>query len=43
MNKFKQWWHHTDGPELVLFATLWGLCGYGAYVVILALIERVAP
>ena len=41
MNKIKQFWHETDSIEMVLFATLWGLFGYGAYVVILALIDRV--
>ena len=40
MNKIKQFWHETDSIEMVLFATLWSLFGYGAYVVILALIDR---
>jgi hypothetical protein len=43
MNKFKQWWHETDSIEMVLFATIWSLFGYGAYVVILELIDRVMP
>jgi len=43
MNKFKQWWHATDSIEMVLFATIWSLFGYGAYVVIVELIDRVMP
>ena len=43
MNKLKQWWHKTDGIEMVLFATLWSLFGYGAYVVVVELIDRVMP
>ena len=43
MNKLKQWWHETDGIEMVLFATLWSLFGYGAYVVVVELIKRVMP
>ena len=43
MNKIKQWWHETDSIEMVLFATLWSLFGCGAYVVVLALIDRVTP
>ena len=40
MNKFKQWWYETDSIEMVLFATIWSLFGYGAYVVILELWEK---
>jgi len=40
MNKLKVWWHNTDSIEMVLFATLWSLIGYGAYIVALALIDR---
>ena len=41
MNKFKQWWYATDSIEMVLFATLWGLFGYGAYVVVVALAQKI--
>lgn len=37
MNKFKQWWYETDSIEMVLFATIWSLFSYGAYVVVLEL------
>ena len=40
MNKIKQWWHETDGIEMVLFATSWSLFGYGAYVVVVELIQK---
>ena len=41
MNKFKQWWHETDSIEMVLFATIWSLFGYGAYVVVVALSQKI--
>ena len=41
MNKIKQFWHETDSIEMVLFATLWGLFGYGAYVVVVALAQKI--
>ena len=40
MNKIKQFWYETDSIELVLFATLWGLVGYGAYVVVIEIIKK---
>jgi hypothetical protein len=41
MNKIKQWWHETDSIEMVLFATIWSLFGYGAYVVVVALTQKI--
>ena len=41
MNKIKQFWHETDSIEMVLFATLWSLFGYGAYVVVVALTQKI--
>ena len=40
MNKIKQWWYETDSIEMVLFAAIWSLFGYGAYVVIVELIQK---
>ena len=41
MNKLKQWWHETDSIEMVLFATIWSLFGYGAYAVVVALAKKI--
>ena len=41
MSKIKQWWHETDSIEMVLFATIWSLFGYGAYVVVVALTQKI--
>ena len=41
MNKIKQWWYETDSIEMVLFATLWTLFGYGVYVVAIALAQKI--
>ena len=41
MNKIKQFWYKTDSIEMVLFATLWGLFGYGVYVVVVALTQKI--
>jgi hypothetical protein len=41
MNKIKQWWYETDSIEMVLFATIWSLFGYGAYVVVVALAQKI--
>ena len=41
MNKIKQWWYETDSIEMVLFAAIWSLFGYGAYVVIVALAQKI--
>ena len=37
----RKWWYETDSIEMVLFATLWSLFGYGAYVVVVALAQKI--
>ena len=40
MNNFKQWWHETDSIEMVLFATIWSLFAYAAFIVVLELWDK---
>lgn len=41
MNKIKQFWHETDSIEMVLFASLAFLVGYGAWAVVVALAQKI--
>ena len=40
--KLRQWLYQTDGPELLLFAVIWGSVGWAAFQVAVALIDRFA-